>query len=274
MYSFGPLPRQKRSGRIIGTHQKVDRIARRHLEKHLNDSLQFPAINEILHFEGSRGPDGIKLKSPGVDEPSHFIDPYDPNDKDLTTQIDDHILNLAKALVATDTKRASFEAAWLAHAVADGLTPAHHEPYKEQMEANGKNASSNTQVSGKIFMSGKGSKKDFISNNWKHWGAKGVLTSHTLFEAGMATTAKPLRFSKAQIIDEEIEELKSSGYESIYRKYLAQIAKLKMYDEFIKKGWTHSLAVETKETVLPLTVKAIMLAWYAAYETASNGGVK
>ncbi len=29
--------------------------------------------------------------------------------------------------------RASFEAAWLAHALVDGLTPAHHYPYEEKL---------------------------------------------------------------------------------------------------------------------------------------------
>ena len=64
MYAFGPLPRQKRTGRVIGTHQKIDRVARRHLTRHIPSHAIFPTIQQILHFEGSRGPDGIKLKSP------------------------------------------------------------------------------------------------------------------------------------------------------------------------------------------------------------------
>ena len=33
--------------------------------------------------------------------------------------------------VKNDKTRAAFEAAWLAHALTDGLTPAHHYPYQE-----------------------------------------------------------------------------------------------------------------------------------------------
>ena len=79
-------------------------------------------------------PDGIKRKSPGVDEPWHFIDPSDPSDTALVEMIMDHYANLVQALKKRNNVRAAFEAAWMAHAITDGLTPAHHYPLGEKIE--------------------------------------------------------------------------------------------------------------------------------------------
>ncbi len=66
-----------KSGRLGGTHQQIDRLARKRLAE-IAPNYWFPDIKQILHFEGKNGPDGIKRKSPGVDEPWHFIDPHNP----------------------------------------------------------------------------------------------------------------------------------------------------------------------------------------------------
>jgi hypothetical protein len=50
------------SGRLFGAHQKIDRVARKSFES-LTPKAEFPAIKEILHFEGVNGPDAIKRKS-------------------------------------------------------------------------------------------------------------------------------------------------------------------------------------------------------------------
>src|SRR5579863_8983752 len=131
MYSGSTLT--KISGNILGAHQKIDRIARKQLEE-LLPGLHFPEISDILKFEGSDGPDGIKRKSPGKDEPHHYIDPFDISDTKLIDQLKHHYGELVQALKGTNDIRAAFEAAWLAHALVDGLTPAHHYPYEEKLK--------------------------------------------------------------------------------------------------------------------------------------------
>ena len=111
---------------LLVVHQKIDRVARKNIEPILPDWCDFPDIKNILHFEGKNGPDGVKRKSPAVDEPWHFINPDDPDDTALLGMIDGHIGNLARALRTNNSERAAFEAAWMAHAITDGLTPAHH----------------------------------------------------------------------------------------------------------------------------------------------------
>ena len=59
----------KRSGKLIGTHQKLDKSARLLLGQNLAVARSFPIAKEILRFEGMQGPDGLKRKSPVVDEP-------------------------------------------------------------------------------------------------------------------------------------------------------------------------------------------------------------
>lgn len=259
MYAFGPLPKQKRTGRVIGTHQKIDRVARRHLAKVVDDE-GFPAIREILHFEGMRGPDGAKMKSAGRDEPWHFIDPHNPHeDRRLLDALANHRANLIAALSENNPERAAFEAAWLAHAIVDGLTPAHHFADLEQIRADDRRPAS---FKTKVLMSGSGSSKDFIRNNWKYWGARGVMTSHTLFEAGVATSSKPLNFAQAVIHDEDFAHLKKRGYEVIYLEFLDEISHLDMYDRFKKTGWTRTLARQTANELVPTMIRAVTLAWY------------
>jgi hypothetical protein len=130
MYSGSTLTRI--SGNIIGAHQKIDRIARRQLEA-IVPGIVFPDITSILHFEGDQGPDSIKRKNPGPDEEWHFIRPFDDTDTQLIEFINYHYKELVKALKSTNEERAAFEAAWLAHAVVDGLTPAHHYPYEQKL---------------------------------------------------------------------------------------------------------------------------------------------
>ena len=161
------------SGRFIGVHHKIDRVARRHLTPMLPDWCEFPDIKDILHFEGKNGPDGVKRKSPAVDEPWHFINPKDPNDTALLDMIDQHIDNLAKALQKHNSERAAFEAAWMAHAITDGLTPAHHFPLEHAMQElrGGEGLETRTSILKKNVMKGD-TGIELIKNNWKFWGAK------------------------------------------------------------------------------------------------------
>ena len=122
------IKNSKHSGKIIGVHQKIDGIARQMLNTYLKHPYDFPSKKQILYFEGTRGPDGLKRKSPADDEPHSFLNP-EKDDGKLFNQIDNHHYNLSVALKERDVERASFEAAWLAHFIVDGLTPAHHYPF-------------------------------------------------------------------------------------------------------------------------------------------------
>ena len=105
------------SGNLVGVHQRIDRVAKKHLIHHIGRTPFFPTIKTILHFEGKNGPDGIKSKSPSVDEPWHFISPDAAMDDPLVKVIEDHLYNLSTALKKEDEVRAGFEAAWLSHAI-------------------------------------------------------------------------------------------------------------------------------------------------------------
>src|SRR5665811_683192 len=130
MYSGSTL--NNHSGNWLGVHQKIDRSALRALATHTN-VVNFPSIKRLLNFEGKNGPDGIKAKSPSKDEPWHYYDPFDPDDTELLGLIAKHYSGLVENLKIKDEQKAAFEAACLAHALVDGLTPAHHYPYEEEL---------------------------------------------------------------------------------------------------------------------------------------------
>ncbi len=253
------------SGRIVGVHQKIDRIARRRLTKHIPAAINFPTISNIIHFEGKNGPDGLKLKGSSLqDEPWPYIDPVEPDDRVLLQQIDNRIVNLAKALGDHNDTRAAFEAAWLAHDIVDGLTPAHHYPLSSK-KAQGRLIDPNHEVltidDEEIVLNL--SRKEAILKRWEHWGTRGVI-AHIMFEWGVASAIASDSFSQAGPTSHDIKRLDQYGFETLFMESLHKIHDLKMYDGFIKKGWTRSLAAKTKKILVPEIIKVVTLAWSQA----------
>ncbi len=256
----------------MGVHQKIDRAARRQLTQLIKTQKFFPPIRQVLHFEGTKGPDAIKRKSPAQDEPWHYFDPTDPKDTELFIMITDHQTNLTAALKAGNQERAAFEAAWLAHAISDGLTPAHHYPLEEKLtELRGEGLETRTNYRKKMIISGK-TRRHKMRNNWEYWGAKGVMTTHLLFELGVATTIMRLKPNLDLPSDKELKRVLKEGIVPIFQEQAKLIYDLKMYDQFHQRGWTRILARETRQELMPRIVKMVVLAWYEA--ALKSGAVK
>jgi hypothetical protein len=248
----------------MGVHQRIDRIARRELKELLPKRQFFPGERSILHFEGLNGPDGVKRKSPGQDEPWHYLDPSDPNDNRLREMIQDHMHNLTAALVDGNKERASFEAAWLAHSITDGLTPAHHYPLEEKLEElrDGEGLETRNTTRKKLVLPGK-NRRHQLRNNWEFWGAKGVMTTHFTFELGIATTIATGRLQNCTPDGNDIVRLKKEGYLSLFNESIDKVVQLKLYEEFYRVGWTRRLARDTRQLLIPEIIQSVTLAWYA-----------
>jgi hypothetical protein len=260
------------SGRLIGAHQKIDRLARRNLE-YLMPQSRFPSIRSILHFEGRHGPDAIKRKSPAKDEPWHYLQPFDLQDTDLIKLIERHYKQLVAALRQKDEVRASFEAAWLAHAIVDGLTPAHHYPYEEKLVElrSGRSITERTSISKKLLLPGK-SPSHRLRNNWKMWGPKGLFTTHAAFEMGFAYLIAPLKSTskRMRLSADKVERFKAQSLAEWFRKTAQEVSRLELYDAFYKSGWTISLARRVRNQLTPLLVQSVELVWYSALLEAND----
>lgn len=262
------------SGRVLGAHQKIDRLARTSLKPLLKKDGSFPSKKAILHFEGFHGPDAIKRKSPAQDEPWHFYTPFDDADTQLPLIIENHYDALVKALQADDQTRAGFEAAWLAHAIVDGLTPAHHFPYEEKLaELRGESMETRDSIKNKLLLSGE-TRRQQVKNNWKMWGPKGLLISHGLFEFGVAVLIMPISAPRIAIKDSDIAELHEFGVLELFRRKAKEVATLGMYDRYQKYGWTPALAIQIRKRLLPAIVHMVLLAWYGAAIDAGLAKVK
>jgi hypothetical protein len=269
MYSGTTLTRY--SGRMLGAHQKIDRIARRHLSKLISDNAAFPGPRSILYFEGVNGPDGIKRKSPARDEPWHYFSPFDEKDGKLVELIQEHYDHLVNQLKKNNKERAAFEAAWLAHAVVDGLTPAHHYPYEEKLIElrGGEGIDTRTTIKQKIIMPGV-TRRDSVKRNWKMWGPKGLLTTHGLFEIGIATIIAPLSFGEAVPSHDDIKAIEKHGPVDYFKRAAKEIAVLNMYEAYYKKGWTPRLAWQVRHRLGPTIVQTVTLMWYSALKDAGK----
>lgn len=262
----------KNSGKFIGVHQRIDRIARRHLKPLIRNTAAFPGIEQILHFEGNNGPDGVKRKSPSVDEPWHFIDPHKPEDRAVMNMILDHQVNLVKALKDKNEERAAFEAAWMAHAIVDGLTPAHHFPLADKIEELfGKPHHERTSVKEKNIIKGT-NRRDTLSKNWQYWGGRGIFMNHIMFEFGVATAILGKDFGKIVIAQADIDALLEHGYEKTFEAIMRKVIALQTYEDYVEHGWSRKLARTIQLELVPLIVKAVVLGWYLP--AVSNVGAK
>ena len=260
----------KVSGSLIGAHQKIDRVARKHLELLVPD-CDFPDTKSILHFEGNKGPDSIKRKSPAKDEPWHYFIPEDLNDTELLDLINNHYKELVKSLKSNNKTRSAFEAAWLAHAIVDGLTPAHQYPYADELSKlrNGEGKETRDSIKKKLIMPGE-SGGERLKNNWKMWGPKGLFSTHLAFELGVATIIAPLTFSDTLPSEEFIESLSNADLNDWFRDVARSVADLSIYEEFYAKGWTVKLSHKVKEELVPIIINSVTTVWLIAYKEANN----
>ncbi len=268
---YSGLVLTKHSGQLMGAHQKIDRVARRHLSEFLPEDAPFPTIKEILRFEGKNGPDGMKRKSPGYDEPWHFIDPFGDEDenRDFLHTITAHYEALVKHLKKNDNERAAFEAAWLAHAVVDGLTPAHHYPYEEKIAElrGGEGNETRNSIFNKLIFRGEGA-ADTLKNTARAYIPKGPLTSHVTFELGFTMLIRPLRLPDARPKKRDFEEIEVHGHETYFLNRAREIAALDLFVRYLKKGWTPKLSNEIRHSLAPTMVKTVTMLWYAAAKEA------
>ncbi len=252
------------SGNVIGVHQRIDRIAKRHYTHKMGHSHYFPTIRSILHFEGKNGPDGIKSKSPSVDEPWHFINPSATADDPLIRLIEDHIYNLSVAIEKRDEERSAFEASWLAHAIVDGLTPAHHYPLADKIkELWGKPHTERLTRADKIIIKGTG-KRDMLAKNWQYWGAKGIFNLHWSFELGVASSITISKFKDIGLTEKDYTTIEKEGFVPTFLASLKAVHELGMYEEFAETGWSVHLGNVSRRKLIPIISKAVCLAWYAA----------
>ncbi|MCA9343881.1 MAG: hypothetical protein H6793_03840 [Candidatus Nomurabacteria bacterium] len=252
------------SGRIMGAHQKFDRVARNQLSKILPNDKVFPSSRKILHFEGRKGPDAIKRKSPARDEPWHYYSPFDNNDSQLIELIQSHYSQLVKELKNDNKERVAFESAWLAHAIVDGLTPAHHYPYEEELsKIRGSGKETRTTVREKLLPKGE-TKRDTLKKSWKVYGPKGLMSTHGLFELGVAFIIAPLSMSNATITEQDINNAQVLGVVELFRRTAREIAVLDMFERFKDRGWTTKLMMDVRNKLAPSISKMITMSWYLA----------
>lgn len=263
MYSGSTLTRF--SGRMMGAHQKIDSVARRHLAAIIGDNSLFPKIRSILYFEGKNGPDAIKRKSPAQDEPWHYYNPEDESDTQLLDLIEDHYKSLVYELKQGNSERVAFEAAWIAHAIVDGLTPAHHYPYEEKLSElrGGAGLETRITIKDKLIMPGD-TRRQQLRNNWKMWGTKGLFMTHGLFEIGIATLIKPLSFSDSIPDKEDLKRVEKIGIIELFKRSAKEVSAMNMYDAYYKKGWTPKLAYQVRHELGPIIIQVVTLTWYMA----------
>ena len=252
----------KKVVKSIGIHQRFDIAAYKMILPYLPEGF-FPSMSAIVDFEGYNGPDGLKVKSPKENDPSHLYDPA-TDTGDVPMHISNHYIKLVECLKTGDQVRAAFEASWMAHYIGDGLTPAHHWPLEDKIaEAvlQEKEAASAGDVN-KLLLKAK--------KNWAVWGMKGHLSTHLNFEMGIAFALLiyPIR---GRFHNTDLARARHLGYLDFFKEQARDIATLNLYERFYKQGWNSDIAAVVKNKIAPLTAETIGIIWLLAVLEAGQG---
>lgn len=257
---------------VFHAHQKLDRVARRHLRRYIPKDGFFPSGVQITHFEAGRGPDNAKLKRQiHGEQPWHFIDPFNSSDTELHDLLTDHYEGLVEAIRARDEVQAAFQAAWLAHALVDGLTPAHHYPYEEELARlrGGETRHTRAGLTGRVYIKSPSLRESLLMST-KLVGPGGLLTNHAMFEAGAYALIAPLSLNSGRPAQADLDHVREVGVVEVFKEMALQIAELHLYDRFLAGGWTVRLTRQVRKEMAPRMVRMITLAWYAAYWEAQE----
>lgn len=98
------------------------------------------------------------------------------------------------------------------------------------------------------------------------WGPKGLMTTHGLFEIGVASIIAPLSFSESVPSKNDIKKFQEIGVVDWFVHTAREIAILDMYKRYQQKGWTPKLAYDVRHKLCPLIINNVTLAWYSAYQ--------
>lgn len=268
---YSGLEFTKYSGQLMGGHQKIDRVSRRHLQELLSADTRFPKIREILHFEGKNGPDGIKIKSPAKNEPWHYFEPLEGDTTEFMKLLNGHYKQLVVEMRAYNKERSAFEVAWFAHAIVDGLTPAHHYPFAEKISElrGGADNSTRTSYKKKLVFTG-ATKRETARNMVKAYGPRGLYMAHWLFEFGFGFIVKPLRFPDARPTTADVALARELGYEEYYLRQARNVARLHLFEMYLDGGWTTKLSRLVREELAPTIIRTVTILWYMAAQEAEE----
>lgn len=249
----------------LGIHQRFDMAAYRMIDLYLPTET-FPKLKDIWHFEGYNGPDGVNVKAKGLrklgprqegdTKPSHMYDPV-TGTGEVPVHIAGHYAGLVETLKRGDMIRAAFEAAWLAHYVADGLTPAHHWPLEEKL------AEAAAKASGDLKNGDTTKFSALVKKNWTVWGAKGHMTTHFNFEMGVALALLVFPI-KPEFSEHELATARSLGPVDYFKTRAREVAALELYERFYREGWNADIATIVKNQLAPQTARAIGNIWLLA----------
>ena len=158
----------------------------------------------------------------------------------------------------------------MAHAITDALTPAHQFPMTDKIiEISGKKPEERDKLIKKMFLSGE-NWRERILKNWEYIGPKGVMSSHMLYEMGVATMITSVAAKKIikSPTDEEILRVLKGEFMQIFEEKIKWVADQKYYERYLEKGWTTALARETRHDLLPEISKIVALGWFEGIRRA------
>lgn len=106
--------------------------------------------------------------------------------------------------------------------------------------------------------------RESMKRSFKLVGPKGLLMTHTAFEAGAFMIMLPLTLDGAYPTADELTTIRDIGVIAYFERQAREIGAMKLYDRFYKLGWTPRLARQVRNEMAPRMVGMVTLAWHSA----------
>jgi len=106
--------------------------------------------------------------------------------------------------------------------------------------------------------------RDSLVRNIQLVGPRGLMTTHTAFEAGAYMVLAPSRLRRGMPKADDIAELNKHGVIEYFKRMTREVGALGMFDNYLQEGWTPKLARQVRRELGPRMVMMVTLAWYAA----------
>ena len=127
----------------------------------------------------------------------------------------------------------------------------------------GGNMKDRSSISKKWFIKAP-TKSGTVKNTWKMWGPKGLISTHSYFEFGVAILLAPLSVEAANLSPSDIKSLSEDGIIEVFKNTAREIAVLDIYNDYYRRGWTPRSAYVVRKKLYPAIVKTVTLAWYSS----------
>ena len=204
------------------------------------DFVGFIKLKDIYKYDGGYGPDRLWCQGERSTSEAYFNP--ENGEGGALKQVAEHY----RRTVVRATRNLAWgkDFTWMSHFVVDALSPAHHFGKKRKTR--------------KKYRDWEDPYFNYITQ------MKSFKNKHTFFE-GLTNFWQV--FSKREKVQfEKLEQVNGDNIEIFMLNMIYKVREMKLYEEYVEKGWSRSLWRRIKTKLIPQIVYALAVVWWSLFE--------